>query len=168
MAKLEAARGGDQLAVKSLQMEINSLLDKESQMWQQCSRALFLKCGDKNTSYFHSKAFQRFRRNRILGLKNNMNVWCTEESHIRNIAFEYYQALFSSSAPSDFDEVLSKVQPSVTDEMNSLLLQQFDKEEVVAAMKQMAPITAPGPDGMPPILPILLEHCGCGCLFCCP
>ena len=164
MAKLEAARGGDQLAVKSLQMEINSLLDKESQMWQQRSRALFLKCGDRNTAYFHSKASQQFRRNRISGLKNNMNVWCTKESQIRNIAFEYYQALFSSSAPSDFDEVLSKVQPSVTDEMNSLLLQQFDKEEVVAAMKQMAPITAPGPDGMPPILPILLEHCGCGCL----
>ena len=151
-AEMAAARGGgDQLAVKSLQMEINSLLDKESQMWQQCSRVLFLKCGDKNTSYFHSKASQRFRRNRILGLKNNMNVWCTEESHIRNIAFEYYQALFSSSAPSDFDEVLSKVQPSVTEDMNSMLLWQFDKEEVEVALKQMASITAPGPDGMPPL-----------------
>ena len=58
-----------------------------------------------------------------------MNVWCTEESQIRNIAFEYYQALFSSLAPSDFDEVLSKVQPSVTKEMNSFLLRQFDKRK---------------------------------------
>lgn len=59
-AELVVARGGDQSMVKSLQMEINALLDKESQMWQQRSRALFLKCGDRNTSYFHSKASQRF------------------------------------------------------------------------------------------------------------
>ncbi|XP_075655009.1 uncharacterized protein LOC142625198 [Castanea sativa] len=59
-AEMEAAKGGDQLVVKTLQKEINVLLDKESQMRQQHSRALFLKCGDRNTSYFHSKASQRF------------------------------------------------------------------------------------------------------------
>ena len=89
-AKMGVAKGGDQLLVKALQKEISALLDKESQMWQQRLRALFLKCGDRNTSYFHSKASQRFRRNRILSLKNNQNVWCTKESQIKNIAFEYY------------------------------------------------------------------------------
>ena len=71
------------MMVKSLRKEINDILDKESKMWQQRSRALFLKCGDRNTAYFHSKASQRFWRNRILGLKNNPNVWCTEESQIK-------------------------------------------------------------------------------------
>ena len=32
-----------------------------------------------------------------------------------------------------------------------MLLQQFTREEVEAAMKQMEPITAPGPNGMPPL-----------------
>ena len=148
-AEMEVAKGRDQLLVKTLQKEINTLLDKESQKWRQRLRVLFLKCGDRNTSYFHSKASQKFRRNRILDLKNNQNVWCTEESQIKNIAFEYYQSLFSFSVPSDFDEVLSKVQPLVTNDMNSMLLQQFNKEEVEVAMKQMEPITAPGPNGMP-------------------
>ena len=67
--EMDAAKGGDPLRVKSLQMEINSMLDKENLMWQQRSRVLFLKNGDRNTAYFHSKASQRFRRNRILGLK---------------------------------------------------------------------------------------------------
>ena len=70
-AKMGVAKGGDQLLVKTLQKEISALLDKEIQMWQQRLRALFLKCGDRNTSYFHSKASQWFRRNRILSLKNN-------------------------------------------------------------------------------------------------
>lgn len=70
-AELDVAKGGNLMLVKSLQMEINGILDKKSQMWQQRSRGLFLKCGDMNTAYFHSKASQRFRRNWILGLKNN-------------------------------------------------------------------------------------------------
>lgn len=112
---------------------------------------LFLKCGDRYTSYFHSKASQRFQRNRILGLRNRQNIWCTEETQIKNIAFEFYQSLFTSSYPSNFDKVLHKVQPSVTDDMNPMLLRQFNREKIEIAMKQMEPITAPGPDGMPPL-----------------
>ncbi|XP_023881745.1 uncharacterized protein LOC111994119 [Quercus suber] len=70
-AELDAAKGGDLLLVKSLQKEINDILDKENQMWQQRSHALFLKCGDRNTAYFHSKASQRYRRIQILGLRNS-------------------------------------------------------------------------------------------------
>ena len=81
-AEMEAAKGGDQLLVKSLQKDINGLLDKENQMWQQRSQMLFLKCGDRNTTYFHTEASQRFWRNRILGLRNSQNVWCTEENQI--------------------------------------------------------------------------------------
>lgn len=149
--ELEAANGEDVWLVKLLQREINDLLDKESQMWQQHSRVVFLKCGDRNTSYFHNKASQRFRRNRILGLRNNQDLWCTEESQIKNIAFEFYQSLFTSSNPSNFDEVLLNIQPTVTKEMNSLLLWQFNREEIEFAMNQMESITAPGPNGMLPL-----------------
>ena len=53
-AELDTTKRGDLMLVKSLQKEINDILDKENQMWQQRSRALFLKCGDRNTAYFHS------------------------------------------------------------------------------------------------------------------
>lgn len=59
-AEVNAAKGNlDYEVVKTLRAELNDLLDKESQMWQQRSRALFLKCGDRNTSFFRSKAFHR-------------------------------------------------------------------------------------------------------------
>ena len=56
-ALLDAAKGkGDANLIWILKTELNDLLDKESQMWHQRSRALFLKEGDRNTRYFHSKA----------------------------------------------------------------------------------------------------------------
>ena len=39
----------------------------------------------------------------------------------------------------------------IDDEMNGMLSQEFSEQEVVAALKQMAPLKAPGPDGMPPL-----------------
>ena len=97
-AEIYVAKGRfDYEKVRALRSKLNDLPDKESQMWQQWSRALFLKCGDRNTSYFHSKASHRFRRNRISGLKDTSNVWRTVDSEIRNIACDYYQSLFTSS-----------------------------------------------------------------------
>ena len=56
-AELDAAKGkGDANLIWTLKSELNDLLDKESQMWHQWSRILFLKEGDRNTRYFHSKA----------------------------------------------------------------------------------------------------------------
>ena len=35
--------------------------------------------------------------------------------------------------------------------MNDGLVEAFTKEEVETALKQMTPLKAPGPDGMPPL-----------------
>ena len=127
------------------------MLDKESQMWHQRLRTLFLKEGDQNTRYFHSKASQRFRRNRILGLRNESNVWCSKDSQIKEIATHYYRTLFSTSHPTELDTVLEVVQPLVSQEMNDQLLRPFSRDKVESAMNQMEPGTAPGPDDMPPL-----------------
>ena len=108
--ELEAAKGkGDANLIWTLQLELNDLVDKESQMCHQRSRALFLKEGDWNTRYFHSKVSHGFWRNRILGLRNVSNVWCSEDSQIKEIATQYYKALFSTTHPTELDVVLEAV-----------------------------------------------------------
>ncbi|KAK7842693.1 hypothetical protein CFP56_013490, partial [Quercus suber] len=91
--KEAAARGG------SIDQEINELIDKESLMWFQRARAMYLQLGDSNTRFFHSRASQRFKRNRILGLKNNQNIWCTSEHQLHEIATSFYRDLFTSCSP---------------------------------------------------------------------
>ena len=39
----------------------------------------------------------------------------------------------------------------ITDEQNAMLVAKFTKNEVEEVIQQMAPLKAPGPDGLPPL-----------------
>ena len=67
-AELEAMRSGNNSRVRLLKTEVNVLIDRESRLWSQRSRVLWLSKGDSNTKIFHSKATKRLRKNSILGI----------------------------------------------------------------------------------------------------
>jgi hypothetical protein len=52
-------------SIKSKEQELDNLLHQEELWWSQRSRVLWLKHGDRNTSFFHSKASHRRKKNRI-------------------------------------------------------------------------------------------------------
>ena len=108
LAKIEkhAARTGHTGRLRQLEFDINSLMDKEAKMWKQRSRVAWLKDGDKNTRFFHTKETQRRRRNYIRGIFDEVGQWCTHQSQIADTAVKYYQQLFMSSNPEHIDEVL--------------------------------------------------------------
>ena len=49
------------------------------------------------------------------------------------------------------DQVVDGVQKVVTDSMNADLAKPYSADEVERAIKDMVPLKAPGPDGMPPL-----------------
>ena len=142
---------GDSRRMKWLEGEVNILLDKEAKMWRQRSKVLWLKDGDRNTRFFHSKASQRRRRNYITQLHDASGRWCTQQAQVNATIVDFYQNLFTSANPSNFEEVVDLIPQVVTTEMNEKLVAEFTIEEVEVALKQMAPLIAPGPDGMPPL-----------------
>ena len=132
-----AIQGGSMDRVRRLKLEINRLLIKEEKMWKQRSRALWLHKGNQNTKYFHRHASHRFRRNQIEELENSIVVLCLDEAKISSILVTYYQTLFTSASSLNLDEVLAAMLEMITNELN--------------ALKQMEPLKALGPDGLPPL-----------------
>ena len=84
-------------------------------------------------------------------LENSRGERCEEEGEVANILIEFYENLFSSSIPVQIEEALEATPLVITAEMNNELSTPFQRSEVDLALKQMNPLKAPGPDGMPPL-----------------
>lgn len=76
---------------------------------------------------------------------------CYGDDNVSNIIVDYYQTLFTTSNLWEINYVLQFTPQVVTFDMNNMLLAEFTKIEVDIAFKQMAPLKAPSPNGMPPI-----------------
>ena len=118
------------------------LLLMEEKLWLQRSKTLWMKLGDKNTSYFHNKASQHFRRNRILGLKDSAGNFCSMDENVAILLENYYKDLFTSSDLSEIDEVVQHTRKVVTKKMNRELVGSFSRAKLEVALKQMASLKA--------------------------
>ncbi|XP_042972903.1 uncharacterized protein LOC122304700 [Carya illinoinensis] len=118
--------------IKTIQKEIDELLEEEELKWRQRAKQRWLKDGDRNTKYFHRCATHRKQMNTIKVITSEEGV--REHSQEENI-----------------DEALQSVQPCVSEEMNLWITRAFTEEEVTAAIKGMNPLGSPGPDGFPTV-----------------
>ena len=132
-------------------MELNCWLDKEDAMWKQRARLNWFQEGDRNTRFFHARASSMFQKNLIEGIFDADEVWQVDQEEIEKVFIEYYSDLFISSKPSKFAEIVEAMQPKVTQSMNAMLVREFQASEVHKTLKQMYPLKAPSPNGMPPL-----------------
>ena len=63
---------------------------------------------------------------------------------------EYFAELFTTRNSVIEDGSFSFIPRLVTDEINEQLMGEFMEWEIQEVLHQMAPLKAPGPDGMPP------------------
>ena len=112
---------------------------------------LWLSKGDNNTTFFHSKATKRLRKNLIRGIRDGNGAWLTEQDDIGHVIESYYKELFSTSNPNLEVDSLEKIPCMVTDKMNANLMKEFTEVEVKEALNQMAPLKVLSLDGMPPL-----------------
>ncbi|CAM8958980.1 unnamed protein product [Rhodiola kirilowii] len=134
----------------NLMDELDEWLEREELWWRQRSRAEWLRNGDRNTAYFHSKASQRRRRNYIERIKDQTGEVCESENQITSIITDYFRGIFQSQVD-NFSERWSRefegIPKLVTEDMNAMLTAPFSEGEVKRALYQMHPSKAPGLDG---------------------
>ena len=61
----------------------------------------------------------------------------------------YFCNLFQYAPTSNFDPFLQEIEPKVTNQMNVELTRPFSALDAEQSLKQMKPLMAPRPDGMP-------------------
>ncbi|KAK8701503.1 hypothetical protein V6N13_019890 [Hibiscus sabdariffa] len=67
-----------------LKLELEQILNQEELLWKQKSRGDLIAFGDRNTSYFHTRAMQNKRTSRITPIKFQYGVWCSNKDDIHN------------------------------------------------------------------------------------
>ncbi|XP_074298528.1 uncharacterized protein LOC141629421 [Silene latifolia] len=133
---------------KKLVAEVADLMHQEEIYWRQRSRALWLKDGDRNTKFFHICASERKRKNWIGKLIDGNGVVRHGNEEVARVAKSYFEGLFTSSNPTNFEDALQGLEGRVTREMNLGLERDYCEEEILDALHQMNPLKAPGLDGM--------------------
>lgn len=138
---------------QSLTIRLQQLLSQEESYWTQRAKVIWLKDGDSNTSYFHRKASNRRRKNRLLGLFDENGIRHEDDKGVENVVTSYFQKMFSASSidVGALEATLGAIQPCVTASMNQALCASYTSEEFCVALFQMYPTKSPGPDGMPPL-----------------
>lgn len=132
-----------------LENEVEGMLEEEEMFWKMRSREDWLRWGDKNTKWFHSRASFRKRKNEIKGIEDRRGTWVEEEEEISEVATNYFMKLSSSSQPNE-EEILiltEAVDKKLTSEKSRWLDSNFPEEDIEGALKSMNPTKAPGPDG---------------------
>ncbi|XP_075633611.1 uncharacterized protein LOC142606095 [Castanea sativa] len=82
---------------RQLRSEFHDISKIEEEFWAMKSRITWLVEGDKNTSFYHTLALVRRRRNRISCLKDRVGNWIQGDREIAEFIRNGYAELFSSS-----------------------------------------------------------------------
>ena len=90
---------GCNIRLRELHKGVNELMVKENKMWRQKAKKFWLIERDKNTKYFHSRAMQRHKMNRISGIYNSDGVWISHQEWIAKTFTDFYEGLFTTTNP---------------------------------------------------------------------
>ena len=134
--------------ILEVSQELQEAYKDKEEYWHQKSRNMWYSSGDLNTKLYHALTKQRQIRNKIVGLHDESGNWITDENGVEKIVVDYFEGLFTTTNPTEFDSFLDEIVPSISPQMNQILMRTATEEEVCQALFMMHPERAPGPDGM--------------------
>lgn len=105
--------------INCLTSQITKLWTQDEMYQHQRSRIDWLKLGDQNSSFFHHTTLQRLQFNKILRVQDDNGIQLEFEKDISNQFQNYFQELYTSNSPQQWEKVLDFVDCSVSSEMTN-------------------------------------------------
>lgn len=118
-------------------------------MWFQRSKAKWINDGDRNTRYYHLKAINRRRKNKILMLHDSKGILVEEEEQLRGMVNNFYQDIFRAEA-GDRDYIVTRYSfPQLELQVSLDLGKEIDDTKVKTVLFSMGTWKSHGSDGFP-------------------
>jgi hypothetical protein len=83
--------------IKLLETERDIILREEEELWRIRSRAVWLKCGDKNTNFFHNFASFERNKNHIWEISDEEGQTHTSVEAIKNELVKFFKSFYQKS-----------------------------------------------------------------------
>lgn len=145
---LKKKHGGLFKLEKKLQQELDDVLQQEELYWHQKSRKEWIISSDRNTRFYHTATVIRRNLNRVKGLKNEHDVLITDKQSLKKMMVRYFSDLFKRYTSCDLSTALKGNFPTLSDATIDVISKDFIETDVKNAVMEMAPLKAPGPDGL--------------------
>ena len=85
---------------------------------------------EKNTRFFHLRASQRKKRNKIFKLRKADGSLTEDVNEMKNLITTFYKDLYTLEGTQDMERVLQTVPVKVSNQMNEQLMKDFIEGEV--------------------------------------
>ncbi|XP_075654049.1 uncharacterized protein LOC142624370 [Castanea sativa] len=130
--------------------ELETILDQELDLWKLKSRLNWMIQGDRNTAFYHVSTLARRKRNHIAAVKDERELWITEEREVMGHFRTGFHTLYTTA-----QEVvtwnppcLDQWQVQLSEKEKQSLDAMVSTEEIKEALWSMKPYKAPKPDGL--------------------
>jgi hypothetical protein len=132
---------------KELHREYEDILPQEEILWYQKSREKWVRFGDLNSKFFHTRTVVRRKKNKIHGLFVGNGDWCTHQETLQEEAVSFFTNLFSLDVQVSRNYIMENATPTISGESKMELLLPVSFDEVRRVVMAMHPFKALGSDG---------------------
>jgi len=139
------------ILIRNLEKKKQQILQRKEATWRLKSRAIWLKEGDRNTSFFHRFANARRERNTIWSIKDDLGNILSSQEEITREAVSFFHSHFKRREVL-FEDVMwgiEMVPEMLDDAANEEFIKPISKEELLSAIKSIKKDKSLGPDGWP-------------------
>eukprot|EP00253_Pinus_taeda_P022851 PITA_22851 len=133
-----------------LQQSFHKACLAEKEYWRLKSKSLWLKSGDRNSSFFHKQTQAKKSHNSISEIKYD-NYVLKDFTSIKKAASDHFEQLYREEPGADFNTTLLDAVPNmITSKMNQTLNAKITQKEFKEALFAMDPDKSLGPEGFTP------------------
>ena len=131
---------------EELQANLHKACIREEEYWRLKSRSLWLKYGDRNTSFFHKHTQARRSFNFIVEITLGDQTF-SDPTNIKHVAHQNFKYLYTEDKQASLSSNLLDLVPlKVNAQMNTMLTSPITLNEIKKSLDEMDLDKAPGSD----------------------